>query len=273
MKRTRLSTIALATASAAALVTGGCDPKFPNGVEDNVSDIGDGGGSNVATLSKNAVATGAIVAFHTELLAGALAVAGDHDVPPAPGIRSFLGTDCMTISVVDALAPIHAFDLNACTDANGTEYGGVGTFEPPIDATDGFLLYPDYSETGAIGAANSGDPDLNHTLSSGTLVMTFSRNGGVVSGVTVSNLLRHFVRSTPNVSFSYSGVTFTGGIGEMGPYPDNGGVIHVAWDGVGVFDINFDGGPHASYRMEGQDYVVNLDTGEVKFSTVPIEVQ
>ena len=270
MKRTRFSTIALVTASAAALLTGGCDPKFLNGVADNTSDIGDGGGSSAATVSKNAVATGAILAFHTELLAGALAVAGDHDVPPAPGIRSFLSAGCMTISVVDAQAPIHAFDLNACIDANGTEYGGVGTYEPPLDATDGFVLFPDYSEDGAIGAANSADPDLNHSLSSGTLVFTFQRNGGTVSGVTVSNLLRHFARSTPNVSFSYSDVTFTGGIGEMGPYPDNGGKVNVVWDGVGVFEVTFEGGANASFRLQGLEYAVNLDTGEVRFADVQI---
>jgi hypothetical protein len=269
MKRARFCSIALVTASAAVLV-GGCDPKFPNGVEDNThDDLGGDGGSGAGSVTAEAVVTGAIVAFHTELLAGALTVAGDFDVAPAP-VRSFLGTDCMSITLVDAQAPIHEFDLTGCTDANGSAYSGLGTFEPPDDATDGYILYPDYSLEGAIGAGNTSDPSLNHSVSSGTLKFTFSRGGGVVSGVTVSNFLRHFVGSTPNVSFAYADVTFTGGIGEMGPYPDNGGIIHVAWDGVGVFDVNFDGGPNASYRMQGQDYLVDLDTGDVRLSSVPL---
>lgn len=269
MERARFLPIALTTV-AVAVLTGGCDPKFVNGVADNTDDEVPGGGSGAPGITREAVITGAIVAFHTELLAGGLSVAGDYDVVPSP-FRSFLGTDCMTITLVDAQTPIHSFDLGGCADANGTVYTGLGEFAPPPDAADGFVLTPDTSFEGTISASNTVDVDLTNTVSSGSLEFTFTRSGGAVSGLTVSNFLRHFIGSTPNVSFSYADVAFTGGTGEMGPYPDNGGVIHVAWDGVGIFDVTFDGGPNASYRMQGQDYQVSLDTGQVRLSTVPLQ--
>jgi hypothetical protein len=260
---------------AAAALTGGCDPKFLNGVADNTHEptggTGGGGVGGSGIITREAVITGAIVSFHTELMAGALAVAGDHDLGPAPGIRSFLATDCMTIAVLDAQTPVHQFDLGTCADANGTVYAGRGTFEPPLDASDAFVLYPDYSFEGQIAAANDVDTDLNHSVTSGTLKFSFSRSGSAVAGLVVSNFLRHFIGDTPNVTFSYDDVKFTGGIGEMGPYPDNGEVMHMAWDGIGAFDVTFDGGPNASYRMQGQDYRVSLDTGAVRLSTVPLQ--
>lgn len=268
MDRSRALLIAL-PALVAAVLAGGCDPKFPNGVEDNTHDAGGGGGSGTPqSVSPEAVITGAVVAFHTELLAGALSVAGDHDTGgAAPATRSFLSAGCLTITLVDAQAPVHAFDLDGCTDGNGTSYFGGGEFTPPIDATDGFLLVPDFSLERTIVSTNDTNSDLHQTVTAGSLKLAFSRNGTTATGLTVSNFLRHFIRDTPDVTFGYDGVTYTGGIGEMGPYPDAGGLIHVAWDGVAVFDVEFAGGPNASFRLQGQNYTVNLDTAEVKIAT------
>jgi hypothetical protein len=268
MERARLLPLVLATVGTAVLA-GGCDPKFLNGVADNTHDpLPGGGGSGSPTITTEAIITGAIVSFHAELMAGALTVAGDHDTGPSP-FRSFLTAGCMNIAVVDAQVPIHSFDLAGCTDANGTVYSGLGELSPAADSSDAYSLIPDTSFDGTISAANTADPDLTTTVSSGSLKFAFARNGGTVSGITVSNFLRHFIGATPNVSFSYD-VTFTGGIGEVGPYPDNGGVAHVAWDGVGVYDVEFNGGPNATYRMQGQDYEVNLDTGAVQIVTTPV---
>lgn len=258
--------IALCSVLVLAGSLAGCDPKFPNGVSDNTNGgVGGGGDEGPLNVAVEAQAAGAIVAFQAELITAALTVSASYDSGGA-GVRSFLDTGCTSIAVADTAGPVYSLAIDGCTDGNGSTYSGAARIRPFLDGTDGYFLIPDSALETAIAVRNVANDALDHTYSSGSLQIGFERDtGNTVVGVTVSNFLRHFIGDVPDVGFTWIDVYYGGGIGQHAQYPDQGGIVRVSWDTVGIFDLVFQGGASATFRLNNLDYRVNLDTGAVTF--------
>ncbi|GJM43371.1 MAG: hypothetical protein DHS20C21_02130 [Gemmatimonadota bacterium] len=253
-RTTRLAMTIVLAASAFAL---GCDPKL-TGTE---GDGGTGTPTQVTVVTPEALIVGNIVAFHTDLFAAALSVSADYDSSSA--LRAF-ETDCVSLEpVVTARASTARYELlfDGCVDSHGTTYRGGGQLLV-VNDQDGYTFLPLF-DTNLIRATNESNDDYNHDLTAGSFEFAFQRDGSDnIVGIRVDKFLRHGVRGDV-VTFSYGDVTYSGGIGEHGEYPDNGSVARVVWDGVGLFDVNYSGGPTASYSFGGGSYSVNLSTGDV----------
>jgi hypothetical protein len=240
----------------------GCDPKI-TGTEGDAGTGGDDGTDVQLTVTDEAAVTGAVVSMHMDILRGCLGVAAEYDsaaVAPAP--RAFFTSDCVTVTEADPLLPSYELLLTGCVDSHGTTYRGGG--ELRADGTlDGYTFFPYGDPTEKIIADNASDVALNHSYEQGTFWLTFVRGtGGTTEGVSVGNYIRHGLLAQ-TATFSYDGVTFAGEPGNLADWPSTGGVVHVSWDGVGLYDISFTGGTTAQFRMQGVDYVVTMTTGEV----------
>ncbi len=266
MSRSNSARLALvAVLAAASLVMGGCDPKLI--AADDGAGAGTGGNDEVQlTVSEEASATGAVIALHMDILRSGLSLAAEFDsVSASPLPRSIFTTECITLTELDPVEPSWDLSLTGCVDGRGTTYRGGGMFESEA-AIDGYTFWPYSDAADMILAENTGNTSLNHTYEQGTFWYTFNRGaGGVVIGVEVANYLRHGLL-TEVATFSYDGVEYTGGVGATGEWPNAAGIVHVSWDSVGLFDIEFSGGSTASFTIQGIDYVVNMTTGDVNLA-------
>jgi hypothetical protein len=246
--------------AAAWIAVVGCDPKL-TGTDGG----GDGGGDDdgPTEVSTEARAAGQLAAFHMDLIREALAHAASYDVPPPPAPRSVFPTTCITtVALTDTTFEM---SLDTCVDTNGTEYQGKVGLEPPIDDTDGYIVFP-YGDINRILATNETLPHYSHSYEQGTLTCEFTRDtGGDVNGVNISNFLRHTMLTTI-ASFSYVDFDFTGSPGNFSEWPDSDGSIQVSWDEVGVFTIEMSGTSIATFRVAGVDYTVDLSTGVVQIA-------
>jgi len=253
--------IALISALALGASLVGCDPKL--GAEDTSDNGGDGSDVPVQ-VSPEALVVGNIVSLHAQILGAALGVSAEYDSASAgsPVPRTFFGSACLTMGTADPLVPVHTLRLDGCSDSNGTTYRGGGEIWP-LEGVDGFYFLPYVDAADLIMASNTENDDFNHTYYSGTLEFAFDRdNGGTVIGVQVSKFLRHSVRNEI-VTFSYDSVSYSGGVGSHAAWPANGSVVRVGWDSVGIFDVEFTGAATCTYRILGQDYQCDLDSGTV----------
>ncbi|MFN8179351.1 MAG: hypothetical protein U0167_15580 [bacterium] len=260
MRAHPLVPIALSLLAVGALAS--CDPKKLDGTP---TDTGGTTNNPPQTVTPEAIAIGNMLALHTEVLRAGLSVAAQFDTASAaPAPRGILQSGCFTLSESDSTTPVWGMRLDGCTDAHGTTYRGGGEFAP-VDTVDGFAFFP-WGEPDIIRASNDTDSDYAHEVSSGTLDFTFTRSAGHVNGVTIDKNLRHTVQNE-TVTISYDSVHYTGALGSLPDYPDAGSVVGVGWNGVGIFDVTFGAGGHATYTMQGTNFAVDLATGNVTIAT------
>lgn len=248
----------------------GCDPKLI-GTDTGSDGTGgaDTGGSGAPTVvTPEALVTGNMIAFETDLISLALSVAADFDSSSAP-FRSF-DTACATVTSLSPPDPsLYQVAFDGCVDANGTAYRGGGVLRR-VNGQDGFTYLPLF-DADLLRATNETNDNYNFTTLSpastaGSLVFTFQRDGSNnVTGVEVSNFLRNGVRGD-TVTLSFTGVTYSGALGSHGAHPDAGSTVRIVWDGVGLFDVEFQANGMATYTMQGGTYEVDLDTGDVQVS-------
>ncbi len=240
------------------LAIGACDPKL-TGTE------GGGGGDDdddeTPQVSDQARAVGQVIGLHFDLIAVALQNAAEYDSASVPAPRSIFPTSCITVATVDEEGPVMQMSLDTCVDAHGTDYGGLVGMEPPLDGTDGYVMYPNSGETG-LAAHNETQPLYSHYFTQGTLEFSFSRSSGAVNAVDISNFLRHNILTTV-CSLSYLDIHYTGQIGSLSPWPGPDGTIQVSWDGVGVFTVDLSGSSSATFTLLGTEYLLDLSSGEV----------
>lgn len=241
----------------AALLVTGCDPKL-------TGDPGDGGGdpNPDAVVTPEALAIGNVLALHVDLLRAGIAVAANYDSAGAAAahIRGVVTNACWSLTEADAGQPVWALRLDSCVDGHGTTYRGGGEFAP-VDSLDGFAFFP-WGDVDLIRATNEANTDYNHDVNSGSLGFTFERGTSGIDGVQIDKFLRHNVRNE-TVTFTYQDVHYTGALGAIGEFPDADSIVRVVWDGVGIFDVDFQANGDASYSMQGASYVVDLATGNV----------
>jgi len=240
------------------VVVFGCDPKLI-GTEGTG---GTGGNETPATVTPEALVVGNMVAFHTDLIAAALAMSADFDTA-STAFRS-VDTGCATVTPLSS-GGLYEILFDGCTDAHGTAYQGGGELWV-INDQDGFTYLPLF-DNNLLRAINETDDNYNYTTLSpastaGSLEFAFERESGVVHAVRVGKFLRHGVRGD-TVTLSYSDVLYTGAIGAHPARPDAGSVIRIVWDGVGLFDVEFQSGGTATYTMQGATYEVDLSNGNV----------
>jgi hypothetical protein len=242
----------------AALAVGGCDPKL-TGTPD------DGGNPPPATVvTPEAIAIGNILALQVDLLRAGIAVAANFDSAAAPRPRGVVSDACWSLTETDDQLPVWGLRLDNCVDAHGTTYRGGGEFAP-VDTLDGFAFFPWY-DVDLLRATNDADDNYNHDVNSGSLEFSFVRDTSGITGVEIDKYLRHNVRGE-TVTFTYQGVHFSGALASIGQYPDGDSVVRVVWDGVGIFDVNFQSGASARYDMQGGSYVVDLSSGDVSVAS------
>jgi hypothetical protein len=175
----------------------------------------------------------------------------------------FTDAGCIVVTTTQPTVPEFDVRIDSCVDVRGTEYrGGAVLF--PIDGFDGFYIWPYGNVEDKIIATNASNDELNHTFDSGNLQMLFVRSGADVTGVDVQSFLRHVIRGK-TATFSYDGVRYNGGIGSHAAYPATGGVIHVAWDSVGVFDVEFTGSSTVHFVLGGWRYRLDLSNGNIVY--------
>ncbi len=238
-------------------VVAGCDPKL--GLEEE----GTGGGVDTPdpVVTQNALTAGSIVSMHNAILQGGLSVA-DAFSGAGPVPRSFPAT-CMAITSLGTSPASYSVDLDGCSNAQGTAFSGLGTFEVADGQSDGFTFYPDFTTEDVIRARNETEAGRNHDISQGTLVFTFERNGSdEITGMTIGSTLRHLSQGE-TITVSYPDVSVTGSPASFNDQPDLGSQANVTWNGVGVFEVNFAGNGTATYTISGVLYSVALASGEV----------
>ena len=255
----RRSLVLLFSLAACVLAASGCDPKRTGG-EDVAGPDPD---ETPAVVSEEAEAVAAILGLHMDMIKATLAVSADFDttiVSPRP--RSVFTVDCATVTVVDDVAPAYELSILDCVDHRGTVYRGLVDVAD-TDGIDGYRFVPDGDQATFIRGTNNTDPRFTHTYDSGDLTLTFARAGtGEVTGVVITRFIRHNIAGGI-VTVSYDSVAWDGGHVASDGWPDNDQVVHIAWDGVAVFDITFAGSSTATFTMLGLPYVLNLDNGSV----------
>lgn len=264
-----------ATAFLTLVLTGalalGCDPKLT--ATDGSDGTGDGG-DEVALVTPEARALGAIIATHLQIMNAALSTAAQFDdsASGAPVLRDFFTSECLTITTLDAVAPVIEISfgdsdpVGNCVDVRNTVYRGGGTVER-LGGLDGFIFDPYGSMDLAIIATNEEDPQLNHSYSQGTLTFTFVRAGtGDATAIEVSNWLKHGMLSTV-ASFTYQNTRFNGSPGSSAIYPSSGGTVQVSWDGIENTVVEFSGSSLATFTLVNILYNIDLATGTV---TIPL---
>jgi hypothetical protein len=246
----------------ALLAMAACDPKL-TGTE------GGGGGDDdddeVAQITNEARAVGQVIALHFDLMKVALQHSASYDTASVAAPRSIFPTSCITVSTIDADGPVMEMLLDECVAANGTDYSGRVGMEPPLDGSDGYVVYPYTGDFGLV-AVNESQPFYSHYYTQGTLELSFSRDGtsGEVNAVDIGNFLRHNILTTV-ASFTYLDIHYAGSPGDFPEWPGADGTIQVSWDGVGVFTVELSGGSAATFTLQGKNYLLNLSTGEVSF--------
>jgi hypothetical protein len=240
----------------------GCDPKL-TGEGGDGSGTGDGGGDG-GTLepSTEAIVVGAVLALHMELLNAGHTVAAEFDtITASPLPRTMFTTDCVTMTEIEPLEPRWQAEMVDCIDGRGTVHSGGGVFRR--DGTmDGYTFFPATPAQDMIRADNTEDPSLSHTYSQGTFWFVYDRGGAnEITGIRIGNYLRHMLL-TQTASFSYVDVLFHGAPGSVEQWPTSG-TIQGSWDGVGLFEATFTGGPVAHMVIQRTDYEVDLRTGDV----------
>ena len=217
---------------------------------------------------------GGVIPFHGSVAAKALSTAAQFDdsASSAPVLRDFFTSDCVTIETLDGIAPVieillgDADPADNCVDVRNTVYRGGGTVQR-LDGLDGFIFHPYGWLDAAIIATNSGDGNLNHTYSQGTLTFTFVRAGtGEATAIEVSNWLKHAMLST-EVSFTYLNTRFNGSPGSSATYPSSGGTVQVSGDDTDNPVIEFSGTSLATFTVNDVTYNIDLATGTV---TIPL---
>jgi hypothetical protein len=219
-------------------------------------------------VTPEALVVGNMISFHTDLISTALARAADFD-SASVALRSF-DTGCATVTALSPPDPsLYKVVFDGCVDSHGTAYRGGGVLRV-VNDQDGFTYLPLF-DAELLRATNETDDNYNYTTLSpastaGSLEFTFQRNGsGAVTGVTVGKFLRNGVRGD-TVTLSYADVTYSGAIGAFPARPDVGSVVRIVWDGVGLFDVEFQSSGMATYTMQGGNYEVTLSTGDVQVS-------
>jgi hypothetical protein len=241
----------------AVLAVTGCDLKLTGT---------DGGGdpnpNPNPVVTPEALAVGNILALHVDLLHAGIAVAANYDTAAAPEawLRGVVSDACWSLTETDAVQPIWALRLDSCVDGHGTTYQGGGEFAP-VDTLDGFAFFP-WGDVDLIRAINAANDEYNHDVNSGSLEFSFVRGVSGITAVEIDKYLRHNVHGE-TVTFTYQGVHYTGALGSVPEFPDADSVVRVVWDGVGIFDVNFETGGQATYLLQGTTYRVNLATGDV----------
>ncbi|MBZ0267450.1 hypothetical protein K8I85_04795 [bacterium] len=244
----------------------GCDPKLIGTDTGTGGSGGTGGtGGTPATVTPEALIVGNMISFHTDLIGASLALSADFD-SASTSTRS-LDTACATVTPLSS-GGVYEILFDGCSDAHGTQYRGGGELWV-INNQDGFTYLPLFDED-LLRATNETDDNYNYTTLSpattaGSLEFTFERESGVVTAVQVGKFLRHGVRGD-TVTLSYADVHYTGGVGSHPARPDAGSVVRVVWDGVGLFDVEFQGNGTATYTMQGGNYEVELSNGDVSVS-------
>ena len=245
----------------AALAVTGCDPKL-TGTD------GDTGGNPppAAVVTPEALAVGNVLALHVDLLRAGISVAANYDSASAPqaNLRGVVSDACWSLTETDVSLPVWALRLESCVDAHGTTYRGGGEYAP-VDSLDGFAFFP-YGDIDLIRATNTEDDRYSHDVNSGSLEFSFDRDVSGVVGVQIDKYLRHNVHGE-TVTFTYQGVHYSGALGSVGDYPDADSSVRVVWDGVGIFDVNFEANGKATYNMQGATYRVDLANGNVSVVT------
>ncbi len=261
MRFRRARALAFTAALAASAFWTGCDPKL-TGTQ------GGGNGSDdddeLPQISDAARAVGQVVGLHMDLIQAAFAHAAEFDTAAAPATRSIFPASCIEVTEVDPEGPVLKMSVDGCVDNNGTIYGGSVALEPH-EAVDGFLLVPYTDMEGLLAASNAANPIYNHSYQQGSLTFTFTRGAGGVDHIEVSSALRHEIFTTV-ATFQYLDFEFTGSPGSFSSWPGADAAIQVGWDGVGVFTIEMNGSPQATFRLQGVDYVLNLGTGAVELA-------
>jgi hypothetical protein len=268
--------IAFLTLVLAGALALGCDPKLTG--TDGSGGGGDGGGNGddeVALVTPEARALGAIIATHLQIMQAALSTAEQFDdsASAAPVLRDFFTSDCLTLTTLDAVAPVIEISFgdsdpaDNCVDSRNTVYRGGGTIER-VAGLDGFIFDPYGWLDAALIATNAEDDQLNHTYQQGTLTFTFVRAGtGEATAIEVSNWLKHGMLSTI-ASFTYIELRFNGSPGSSAAFPSSGGSVQVSWDGIENTVVQFSGTSLATFTLVGVDYNINLATGEVTLALV-----
>jgi hypothetical protein len=239
----------------AALGLSGCDPKLTTGAgpaDDDNNDV-------PLQISPEARLAAAVTMLQLDIIESSLAVSGDFDGTPSP-FRSFLTDGCITLTTLDAQTPVHELSLNGCVDPNGSQYFGKGELSP-LTTGDGYAFLPYVNIEDVIAVGNTENPELQHSWHSGSIQFEFVRDGSnVVTSLNVTNFMRHYMHDSV-VTFSFVGMSYTGSPGNHSQWPVGGGIIRVAWDGVGVFDVTYSGGSSATFRLAGIDYRIDLTSG------------
>jgi hypothetical protein len=245
----------------AVFVASGCDPKL-TGLENSTTNTTTDDTS--LEVASQAISVGSVIATHMAVISGAFAISADYDTAStADPLRTVFASDCVSFELLDAGLPKYRMRLGNCTDGNGTTYHGELDATPQLDGGDGFLLKPDGFEDYLLSAGNPENVEYQHTYSAGSLDFDFQRDGsGTVTSTAITNFLRHYIGSEV-VSFTYTDVTYAGTIGNEGQWPENGSVVRVSWDGVGIFDVTFTGSSHCTYRIMGIDYECDLNDTSV----------
>ncbi|MCA9753115.1 MAG: hypothetical protein KC591_13050 [Gemmatimonadetes bacterium] len=258
--RTISKHFAAAAVLAAALT--GCDPKL-TGTDDNTGNPGD---NPTPTVSAEALVVGQMIALHQELMQQALSVANVYEGSGAPAPRAFFGSDCVTLAEIDSGTPSWSLAMSSCTNQQGTTHDGGGQFEP-TSGQDAYTFYPWVDPSTMIRAQNASDDNYNHTIepiTPGFLEFHFQRNGtNEVTGMLIDGYLRHVVRGdVVNLSYPET-LSFDGAVGSFGTRPVVNSTGRVTWDGIGIFDFTFTSAGTAQYTMQGNQYQVDLTTGDV----------
>ncbi len=252
----------------------GCDPKLT--ATDGTDGLGGGddGGDDVVLVTPEAQAVGAVISTHLQIMNAALSAAAQFDdsASSAPVLRDFFTSDCMTVTTLDAIAPVveisfgDANPADNCVDVRNTVYRGGGTVER-LEGLDGFIFDPYGALDLALMATNSENAQLNHTYSQGTLAFAFVRAGtGEATATEVSNWLKHAMLST-EVSFTYQNTRFNGSPGSSATYPASGGTVQVSGEGTGNPLVEFSGTSLATFTVDDVTYNLDLATGTV---TIPL---